>query len=408
MPITPVATPSLRSQRAVDATAFFLADVEGGLGPYLAIYLTTLQAWPASRVGIAMAAVVAGTLVAQIPAGALIDRARHKRAAVVAAATVVGLCSIAMVGVPQFPVIIAAQTLLGAAAALLPPALAGISLGLVGAQQLARRAGRNEAFNHAGNVVAALLAGVAGTYLGYDAIFYLVAGMAAASALAVMLVREREIDHSRARAADPASHEVRLLSWLADRRVATFGLSVFLFHFANAAMLPLVGQKVSHSQPRDAAALMSACIVAAQVVMVPVAIAAARFADRWGRKPVFLLAFAVLPVRALLYTLSVHAVFLVAVQLLDGIGAGIYGVVGVLVASDLSRGSGRFNLTLGMMATAAGLGAASSNLLTGFVVQAAGFDRGFLFLAAIALVGLTWFALTVAETRQPAPAAVRP
>ncbi|MFO0957110.1 MAG: hypothetical protein U0800_06535 [Isosphaeraceae bacterium] len=85
-----------------------------------------------------------------------------------------------------------------------------------------------------------------------------------------------------------------------------------------------------------------------------------------------------MPIRGLLYTLTANPFLLVGIQLLDGIGAGIFGVVSVLVVADLTRGTGRFNLTQGAMATATGIGAALSNLLTGYIVKRAGFDAGFL------------------------------
>lgn len=178
----------------------------------------------------------------------------------------------------------------------------------------------------------------------------------------------------------------------------TFAVSVVLFHLANAAMLPLVGQKSSDGMKEGAAVLMSACIIAAQVVMVPVAILASRLAENWGRKPVFLVGFGILPVRGLLYCLSINPYFLVGVQLLDGIGAGIFGVVSVLVVADLTKGTGRFNFTQGSLATATGVGAGLSNLLAGFVVTSAGFDAGFCTLSAIATVAAIFFALAMPET----------
>ncbi|MFO0961246.1 MAG: MFS transporter, partial [Isosphaeraceae bacterium] len=176
-----------------------------------------------------------------------------------------------------------------------------------------------------------------------------------------------------------------------------------------AAMLPLVGEKVTEGMHRGASVLMSACIIAAQMVMVPVALWSSRYAVTWGRKPVFLIGFAVLPIRGLLYTLTANPFLLVGIQLLDGIGAGIFGVVSVLVVADLTRGTGRFNLTQGAMATATGIGAALSNLLTGYIVKRAGFDAGFLALAAIAAGGALFAALVMPETRrsdEPSDAAI--
>jgi len=418
--VEPSSGPDLRhprraSLRALDGLNVFLADVRDGMGPFLGTFLREDHHWEAGRVGMALAASQIGTVLAQTPAGALIDGIRWKRLAVAVAAVVVAAGCVAMYLAPTLVVVVAAQTAIGAAAAIFPPAVAALTLGLVGRAAMPRQTGRNEAFNHGGNVVAAALAGGFVHWLGYGAMFFLIAGMAAASAVAVLLIRETDIDHELARGADDgedSGHEqghvqenhhdhkpVGIAELFSDRRIAIFAASVVLFHFANAAMLPLVGQKSSDGLKDGAAVLMSACIIAAQVVMVPVAIASSRLAAAWGRKPVFLIGFAVLPVRGLLYCLSVNPYYLVGVQLLDGIGAGIFGVVSVLVVADLTKGTGRFNLTQGALATATGLGAGLSNLLAGFVVEAAGFDAGFMTLAAIAAAALVFFALAMPETR---------
>ncbi len=400
-------SPSRQSLLALDALNFFLADVRDGLGPYLAIYLTSRLRWDPDRVGMAMAAMLLGSVVAQTPAGWLIDRVRWKRLAVTLAAGLVAAGCVLMIRVPTFGSIIAAQVVVGLAAAVFAPAVTALSLGVVGHGGLARRTGRNEAYNHGGNVVAALLAGGLGYVFGYWTIFYLVAAMAAASALSVMFVRGPDIDHELARGAvagdgDRAPVE-GIGSLFRDRRILAFLAASVLFHVANAAMLPLVGEKVTLGMSRGASVLMSACIIAAQLVMVPVAVLAGRLAESRGRKPVFLVAFAILPVRGLLYVLTSNPYLLVGVQLLDGIGAGIFGVVSVLVVADLTRGTGRFNLMQGALATATVLGAALSNLLSGFVVKASGFDAGFLTLAAVAASGLLFYVAAMPETKDSVP-----
>jgi MFS family permease len=404
--------PSRTSLVALDWLNFFLADVRDGMGPFLGAYLRGFHHWDAGRVGIALAASQIGTVLAQTPAGGLVDRIRWKRLAVTLAAMAVAAGCILLYLVPVLSVVIAVQTVIGASAAVFPPALAALTLGMVGRAAMPRRTGRNEAFNHAGNVAAAALAGGLAYLLGFGAMFFMVAGMAAASSLAVLLIRESDIDHELARGSDdgPAGHHVPvgLRELFRDRRIAVFAVSVVLFHLANAAMLPLVGQKASDGMKDGAAVLMSACVIAAQVVMIPVALLASRLAASWGRKPVFLLGFGVLPVRGLLYCLSVNPAYLVAVQLLDGIGAGIFGVVSVLVVADLTKGTGRFNLTQGALATATGIGAGVSNVLAGFVVREAGFDAGFITLSLIAAAAALFFAWFMPETQgdDQAPRAV--
>jgi MFS family permease len=246
------------------------------------------------------------------------------------------------------------------------------------------------------------VAGLIGYYIAQEGIFYLVVALSAATILTVLVIRADDIDHLQARGARDESggvHIAGLGELLADRRLAIFAPAAVLFHFANAAMLPLLGQRLSVGHDHGSPLYMSACIIVAQLVMIPVAMWAGRLAAVYGRKPVFLLGFGVLPVRGLLYTLSGNPYFLVSIQLLDGIGAGIFGVLSVLVVADLTRGSGRFNVTNGAISTATGIGAALSNAVSGIIVQYAGYDGAFLALAGMAAVAALWFGLAMPETR---------
>jgi MFS family permease len=173
-----------------------------------------------------------------------------------------------------------------------------------------------------------------------------------------------------------------------------------LFHLANAAMLPLVSQKLSLVNLQMATPLTSVCIVAAQLVMMPVALLAGVKADQWGRKPLLMAGFLILPLRGILYVLSDNPYWLVAVQLLDGVGAGVLGVVFPVVVKDLTQGTGRFNVSLGALSTVFGLGAALSPGLAGLVVQAAGYDAAFQTLAAIAAIAFLLLWRTMPEPRK--------
>src|ERR1017187_1601802 len=171
-----------------------------------------------------------------------------------------------------------------------------------------------------------------------------------------------------------------------------------LFHLANAALLPLVGQKLAAAYPKEATVMMSACIIAAQMVMLPIALLVGRTADTWGRKPLFLAGFAILPIRAVLYTLSDNSVWLIGVQVLDGVGAGIFGALAPLVIADIMRGTGRFNLAQGAIATAVGVGASLSGLVAGEIVDHSGYHAAFLTLGAVAAIALIVFAIGMPET----------
>src|SRR2546422_3810826 len=162
------------------------------------------------------------------------------------------------------------------------------------------------------------------------------------------------------------------------RPLLIFAGCAMLFHFANAALLPLVGQKLAAQRPTLATAMMSSCIIAAQMIMLPIALVVGYKADTWGRRPLFLIGFAMLPIRAFLYTFSDDSAWLVAVQLMDGVGAGIYGALTPLVLADLMRGTGRYNVAQGAVATVQGIGASVSGLVAGEVVDHFGYSAGFL------------------------------
>jgi MFS family permease len=262
--------------------------------------------------------------------------------------------------------------------------------------------GRNSAFDHAGNVAIALAAGAVGYAFSQRAVFLLVPVFAVLTTIAVLSIPANAIDYNRARDLDgdpeapgsPAGYRVLLES----RPLIVFGLCVMLFHLANAAMLPLVGQKLAVAYPKEATAMMSACIVAAQLVMLPIALLVGRTADSWGRKPLFLAGFAVLPIRAVLYTLSDNSVWLIGVQILDGVGAGIFGALTPLVIADVMRGTGRYNLAQGAVATLQGIGASMSGLLAGVIVDRYGYSVAFLALGAAATAALIVFAIGMPET----------
>ena len=389
--------PGKGTLRALDAANFFLADVRDGLGPYLAIYLLTTLHWDAQNIGIAMSVMGIATVVAQTPAGALVDQTRYKRLFSVVSSLLIALAALLTISFPTYGIIIGAQVAMGIAAAWFTPAVAAITLGIVGPKALDGRVGRNETFNHAGNVFAAMLAGLVGYYVSPTGIFVLLAVMSLLSSFSIWRLAENDINHDLARGAtDDAATSDKPSGWRAvfgNRSVLFFALACVLFHFANAAMLPLLGQRLAKGiDAGTSSAYMSACIIVAQIVMIPVSHWAGKLAPL-GRKRLLLIAFAVLPVRGVLYTLTNEPTLLVAIQLLDGVGAGIFGVLSILVVSDLTRGSGLFNTTQGAIATAVGLGSSLSNGFAGGIVQRSGYNTTFLVLAgiAVAAVGVLWF-----------------
>src|SRR3954453_17784080 len=350
MPIRPDVAAQVR--RPLDALNFFLADVRDGLGPYLAIYLLTVQRWDEASIGLVMSIATLAGLLAQTPAGALVDATRAKRALVAGAALAVTLASLVLPWVPSFWPVALSQATAHAAAAIFAPAIAAITLGTVGHAAFSHRIGRNESFNHAGNAFAAAAAGIPPFIGGPVVVFFLVAAMSGASLFTVLAIPAGVINYDRARGLDDdaqvrgaqgkVSEQPSGLSVLVTcRPLLIFAACVVLFHFANAAMLPLVGQKLALQDRNLGTSLMSACIVAAQIVMVTMAMLVARKADLWGRKPLFLAGFLILPIRGILCTFSNNPFWLVGIQMLDGVGAGLFGAPFPLIVADLTEGTGR-------------------------------------------------------------------
>jgi MFS family permease len=391
----------------LDAINFLLADVRGAVGPYLNVFLVTQQHWSQSEVGVVTTLGGLLGLAVQTPIGAAIDETHAKRGMVVLALAVLAITGGTIFIWPTFWPVTVSNSLMAIVGDVFGPAVAALTLGLYARRQLAGRMGRNSAFDHAGNVAIALLAGAVGYAFLQRAVFLLVPLFAALSAVAVLSIPAKAIDYERARdlgpeqegaAASPAAAGYGVL--LKSRPLVVFGLCAMLFHFANAPLLPLVGQKLAAAHPREATAMMSACIIAAQAVMLPIALLVGHKADVWGRKPLFLAGFAILPIRAVLYTLSDNSFWLIGVQILDGVGAGIFGALTPLVIADIMRGTGRYNLAQGAIATMVGVGASLSGLAAGEIVDHFGYAAAFLALGAAALVATTVFALAMPETAE--------
>lgn len=391
---------------SLDALNFLLADVRGALGPFLNVFLVSQQHWSLSQVGVVTTTGGLLGLVLQTPIGAAIDETRAKRGAIIFALIVLAASAVVIFALPTFWPVLIANSVVAVVGDVFGPAVAALTLGLYARNQLARRMGRNSALDHAGNIAIAVVAGAVGYLFSQRAVFLLVPVFAVLCCIAVLSIPPDAIDYNRARdledGSDPREGGIAGYSVLfRTRPLVIFGVCVMLFHFANAPLLPLVGQKLASAFPQTATAMMSSCIVAAQLVMVPMALLVGRTADSWGRKPLFLIGFGILPIRAALYPLSDSSAWLIGVQLLDGVGAGIYGALMPLVVADIMRGTGRYNLALGAIATMHGIGASLSGLASGIVVDTFGYSVGFLSLGAVAALALIVFAIAMPETAKP-------
>jgi MFS family permease len=400
-----------RSLRALDALAFALPEIQAGLGPFLVLYLSQARHWDAARIGTLLATCGLVGLAAATPLGALVDRARDKRALLAAAVVAVAASCLAMGHASSATAIVAGQTAIALLGGVFGPALAALSLGLVGRQGLERRCGRNAALGAAGSVSWACALGVIGTTAGLAAMFDFVAAAALPALTALGAIRAADVDPRLARGADAAATTARALRpWqvLRGRGVPTLMACAFLFHLANAAVLTLAAQRAAALAHADSPLYVAGLVATNQAVTIPAAWLAGWLAARGPRRPAFAIAFLALPLRCALFMFADRPGALVAVQLLDGLGAGVFGVMQVLVVADLTRGSGWFNFAQGAVATVVGCGAALSNLLAGAVVRTASFEVGFAVLGLIALAALAVFALALPETgmrrAQSAPA----
>ncbi|MEO7193534.1 MAG: MFS transporter [Pseudonocardiaceae bacterium] len=398
-----------RSLAALDAVNFFVADVQSGMSPFLGIYLLTKPGWNAASIGLVMTIGGIAGLVVQTPAGALVDRTRRKRALVIGAAVGVSVGAFIMTIAPSFSVVTTAQLVIGAAGAVFPAAIAAIALGLVGPRGYTYRTGRMQAFNHAGNAIGAAIAGIAGYLITIKAIFWLVSVLGIFVIASTLTINGRLIDHDLARGLQPQDGGKDTPSGftvlLRNRPLLVLAVSVLLFHLAHSAMLPIIGQKLALANAGRGALFQTALIVVAQLVMILMAILAGRRADQWGRKVIFLAAFVALPLRGVLFTLSNNAAYLIGVEALDGVGAGIFWVVFPIMVADLTRGTGHYNAALGAATTMQGIGAAISTTLAGTIIVIGGYDLAFLTLAGIATLALFLFLFGVPETNPAATTA---
>jgi MFS family permease len=389
-------------QPALNALNFFMADVRDGLGPFLGVYLQS-ENWSPAEIGLVMTIGGLVGMAATAPLGALVDRIHAKRAMIVVSAIATVLASIIIVFAPGFIVTAVSQSISGIAGAAILPAIAGITLGLVKQKGYTHQVGRNEAFNHAGNVVAAVLAGAFGYVFGIGAVFGVMAAMAAASLVATWCIDPNKIDHRAARGLSDEAGGVAASGWstlVTSKPLLVLAATLLLFHLGNGAMLPLLGQALVASGAGDASAFTGATVVVAQLTMVPMAIMAARLAETRGYWIVFVLALVALPIRGAIAAVVTGPIGLVPVQMLDGVGAGLIGVaVPGLVARILS-GTGHVNAGLGAVMTMQGVGAALSPALGGYAAEKLGYASSFLMLGAVALVALVIWTVTRPRTAE--------
>jgi predicted MFS family arabinose efflux permease len=388
--------------RGFDWFIFFVADVQTGFGPFVSVYLTA-QKWTQVDIGLVLSAAGLVALAGQIPGGALVDFARSERLVAGLAVAAISISALAYAAWPIQPVVLAAAILHAGASCVLGPAIAAISLGLVGHAAVGERLGRNARFASIGNGLAAAAMGACGYFLSARAVFFVTALLLAPALIALRSMSANEIDPERAHGAVPRQRDNRPPAKFADllrqRPLLILAGCVMLFHLANSAMLPLMGSVVTMRSSQWATVLIAACIVVPQLVVAAMSPWVGRRAQSWGRRPLLLIGFAALPVRGILFATVKDPNLLVAVQLLDGLTAAVFGVMVPLIVADLTRGTGHFNLGQGIVGTTTGIGASLSTTFAGYTSDHFGSESAFLGLAAVAALGLAAVWLLLPETR---------
>jgi predicted MFS family arabinose efflux permease len=373
--------------RGLDWFVFFVADVQTGFGPFVAVYLTEHK-WTQIDIGLVLS--VAG-MVALIAA--------------------IAISALAYALSPIFAVVLAAAVLQAAASCVLGPVIAAISLGLVGHGDIDERLGRNARFASIGNGFAAAAMGACGYFVSVRVVFFITAAMLVPALLVLRRISPQEIDPERAHAGTRESgpHERPRSRWMPDilgllrkRALIIFAGCLLLFHLANAAMLPLMGSVLTTKSSQWAVLMIAASIVGPQLVVAIFSPWVGHKARTWGRRPLLLAAFAALPLRGALFAVVTNPVLLVVVQLLDGVTAAVFAVLVPLVIADVTRGTGHFNLGQGIVGTTVGIGASVSPTYAGYLSDHFSSQTAFLGLTAIAILcfAATWALMP--ETR-PAP-----
>jgi MFS family permease len=395
-------SPSGASLRGLDGVNLLLAGALSGFGPYVAAFLAQ-QNWTQQNIGFVLTAGGFAGLLSQLPGGALLDAVRSKRVVVAVGAGMVATGALIIAIWPSFPLVLAALVLQGVTGGFLGLAITAISLGLVGHAALAERLGRNQRFASMGGVFAAGLMGFIAYFLSYRAIFIVAAALVLPLLFALGRIQPSDIHFGRASCIPDhegpgAPPRARLQSLWKTPGLLIFAGCVFLFQTANASMLPLAGETFAYSNAANSSLIVSALIMVPQIIVAIMAPWTGRRANMWGRRPLLLVGFAALPIRALVFACTTDPAILIAAQILDGVSGTMLGVLTALTVADLTSGSGRFNLAQGFVGTISGIGASLSTTLSGVVAGSLGRAAGFLGIAAVALVALLLLWLLMPET----------
>jgi MFS family permease len=395
----------------MDWLNFFLAPIRAGLASYLPIYFAH-KGFTSSQIGTVIAILALTAAIAITPCGQFVDRFPRKRQLLAINLFIFACCVFALIFEHEFKWVLLIQIFVAITCSMMAPTLGAISLGLVGHDHIAARLGRNDAYNHAGSVFTALAVGFAGLYFPAESMFCLVLFLCAASIVCALVIKDKDINEAWSTGLTETTQDVHPSTIGALMKTPGFFVflgAVFLFNLTNGALLPLVLQRIVHFPSNGDLNLNSfwptSCIIVAELVMIFSAIFTGLQANK-GRKPLLLACYVCLVARALIFALVKTPLLLVAAQVFDGLSAGIFGVISITIISDLSHGSGHFNLSQGMVYTFCAIGAATSNALSGVFADKLGFEPTCLILMASGIFGFIFVAKAFPETKDRPPLAV--
>jgi MFS family permease len=389
---------SKESRRGLDWLNFFLADIQTGFGAFVAFYLADLG-WDKGKVGLALAAGTVAGLIAHLPGGALVDWVPWKRGLAAIGIVTIGASALVLALAPTFALVFIAEILHGITGGIVTPAIAAISLGLVGRSAMSARTGRNSGFDAAGNALTAGAMGAAGQYISKSAIFFASAALCIPALIALSFIRGDEINYARARNAGighTAANFQRIFDLTKNFGLYVFAGCIFLFQLADASMLPVISEDLALDKSQSASMLMAGLIVTPQIIAAVLSPWVGYHSEKFGRKPLLLIGFAVEVLRGLLFAFFTGYSSLIIGQCLGGISAAAVTVLTVLMIADMTTGTGRFNLVQGFIGTIIAVAAGISTGASGFVFERSGHQFGFVVLSAAALAAtvLLWLGLT--------------
>jgi len=386
--------------RGLDWFVFFVADVQTGFGPFVSVYLTS-QKWTQTDIGLVLTVAGLVALAGQVPGGMLVDSARSERLVAGFAVTAIAFSALTYAAFPFFPAILTAALVHASSSCVLGPAMAAISLGLVGHAGIGERLGRNARFASVGNGFAAALMGACGYIFSPRSVFVVTAILLIPTVVALRHIAPHEINPRQAHGGpnEPERAATPFRALFRQRSLLILAGCVGLFHLANASMLPLMGSALTSRLPDWATVLIATCIVVPQLVVALIAPWIGRQAEIRGRRPLLLLGFTALAIRGLMFATFADPAVVVFVQLLDGVSAAVLGVMVPLIVADITRGTGRFNSSLGVVGMVSGGGAAISMTLAGAITDHLGSQFAFFGLSTIAIVAIVAVLTLIPETR---------